>query len=125
MAVVESTASSNRLAGVVVAPGRLKSLVIKNAVPKSRSDAFEVRVGTVAHGRGSKGDRVRAQALKRAQPFSISEIEEACPGVSRATVRLVLRAMKAQGLIASTGKGRSAKWIHLAAGGVNKERQHA
>jgi len=43
-------------------------------------------------------------------PFSISEIEEACPGVSRDMVRVVLRAMKAEGLIAPTGKGRAAKW---------------
>jgi hypothetical protein len=28
-------------------------------------------------------------------------------------VRLVLRVMKKEGLIASTGKGRSAKWIGL------------
>lgn len=38
IAVDESTESSNRLEGGVVAPGRLKSLVIKNAVPKSRSE---------------------------------------------------------------------------------------
>lgn len=85
---------------------------------------FELRAGTVAHGRGSKGNRVRTQAIQRTQPFSISEIEEACPGVSRDMVRLVLRAMKAQGLIASTGKGRGAKWVNLASGDVNKERQH-
>ncbi len=80
---------------------------------------FEVRMGTFTHGRGSKGDRVRAEALKRrTQPFSISQIEEACPGVSRDMVRLVLRALKAEGLIASTGKGRGAKWVNLAAGGL-------
>lgn len=71
---------------------------------------FEVRVGTLAHGRGAKGDRVRAQILKRNLPFSITEIEQACPGVSRDMVRLVLRAMKSEGLIAPTGKGRGAKW---------------
>ncbi len=58
---------------------------------------FEERVGTIERGRGSKGERVRAQVLKRSLPFSISEIEEACPGVSRDMVRLVLRAMKAEG----------------------------
>jgi hypothetical protein len=47
-------------------------------------------------------------------PFSISEIEEACPGISRDMVRVVLRAMKAEGLIAPTGKGRSAKWTQIA-----------
>ncbi len=74
---------------------------------------FEERVGTIERGRGAKGDRVRAEVLKRTQPFSISDIEQACPGVSRDTVRLVLRAMKADGLIAPTGKGRGAKWNNL------------
>ena len=74
---------------------------------------FEERVGTIERGRGAKGDRVRAEILKRNLPFSISDIEEACPGVSRDMVRLVLRAMKSEGLIAPTGKGRGAKWIIL------------
>jgi Fic family protein len=38
VAVVESTESSNRLEGVVVAAHRLKSLVLKNATPQSRSE---------------------------------------------------------------------------------------
>ena len=74
---------------------------------------FEERVGTIERGRGAKGDRVRAEVLKRTLPFSISEIEDACPGVSRDTVRLVLRALKSEGVIASTGKGRGAKWMIL------------
>lgn len=76
---------------------------------------FEQRVGTIAHGRGAKGDRVRAEILKRQQAFSISDIEQACPGVSRDMVRLVLRAMKAEGLITPTGKGRAAKWARTGA----------
>lgn len=72
---------------------------------------FEDRVGTIERGRGAKGDRVRAEILRRNLPFSISEIEEACPGVSRDMVRVVLRAMKAEGLIAPTGKGRGARWV--------------
>jgi len=74
---------------------------------------FEERVGTIERGRGAKGERVRAEILKRNLPFSISEIEAACPGVSRDMVRLVLRAMKKEGLIAPTGKGRGAKWVGL------------
>lgn len=74
---------------------------------------FEERVGTIERGRGAKGDRVRAEIIKRNLPFSISDIEAACPGVSRDTIRLVLRAMKKEGLIAPTGKGRGAKWISL------------
>jgi Fic family protein len=74
---------------------------------------FEERVGTIERGRGAKGDRVRAEIRKRNLPFSISEIEDACPGVSRDMVRLVLRAMKGEGLITPTGKGRGAKWIKV------------
>jgi Fic family protein len=73
---------------------------------------FEERVGTIERGRGAKGNRVRSEILKRQLPFSISEIEEACPGISRDMVRVILRAMKAEGLIEPTGKGRAAKWQH-------------
>lgn len=71
---------------------------------------FEQRVGEVRKGRGAKSAQVREQALARRRPFSISEIEAACPGVSHDTVRMVLRQMKSEGLISPTGKGRSAKW---------------
>ena len=74
---------------------------------------FEERVGTIERGRGAKGDRVRAEILKRNLPFSISEIEEACPGISRDMVRVVLRTMKSEGLITPTGKGRAAKWEQI------------
>ena len=76
---------------------------------------FEERVGAIEHGRGAKGERIRAEILKRQLPFSISDIEEACPGISRDMVRVVLRAMKMEGLITPTGKGRAAKWLHIEA----------
>jgi hypothetical protein len=47
--------------------------------------------------------------MKRTMPFSIYEIEHACPGVSRNILRLVLRAMKSEGLLEPLGRGRSAK----------------
>lgn len=72
---------------------------------------FEERVGQVRSGRGAKSEQVRDAVLARQEPFSISDIEVACAGVSRDTVRLVLRQLKKEKLIASTGKGRSAKWI--------------
>jgi Fic family protein len=72
---------------------------------------FEERVGTIRRGRGAKGGRVRSEILKREMPFSISDIEAACPAVSRDTVRVILREMKKEGLITPTGKGRGAKWV--------------
>lgn len=53
---------------------------------------------------------MRNKILKRTQPFSMSEIEEACPGISRDMVRVVLRTIKADGRIAPTGKGYGACW---------------
>lgn len=38
VAVIESTESSNRLEGVVVAKSRLKSLVLENITPENRSE---------------------------------------------------------------------------------------
>lgn len=73
---------------------------------------FEDRVGAVEQGRGNKSERVRRVALARLTPFSISELEQDCPGISRDTVRAVLRAMKAEGLIEPTGRGRGARWRH-------------
>jgi len=72
---------------------------------------FEERVGSLTYSPGNKGERVRTEVLGRILPFSISEIEDACPGMSRDMVRLVLRSMKSEGLIESTGKGRGAMWI--------------
>jgi Fic family protein len=74
---------------------------------------FEDRIGNIARGRGAKGGRVRAEIIKRTLPFSISEIEEACPGISRDMVRVVLRAMKTEGLIEPNGKGRGARWKQI------------
>lgn len=71
---------------------------------------FEERVGNIRVGRGAKTEQVRQTVLARRQPFSISEIEAACAGVSRDTIRAVLRQLKREGFIVSTGKGRSAKW---------------
>jgi Fic family protein len=78
---------------------------------------FEERVGTIERGR-SKSERVRNEVLKRTAPFSISDIESACPGISRDMVRLVLRAMKTEGVITPTGKGRGAKWQRLVPGSI-------
>lgn len=61
----------------------------------------------------SKGDRVRSEILKRQLPFSISEIEESCPDINRDRIRVVLRAMKADGIIAPKGQRRGAKWSQV------------
>lgn len=76
-------------------------------------DEFADRVGSIQSGKGSKSELVRQAVHRRIKPFAISDIEGDCPGVSRDMIRLVLRQMRDDGLIASTGKGRGAKWYHV------------
>lgn len=71
---------------------------------------FEDRVGTITTRRGSKSDRVRDAIVKKTLPFSIADLEKDCPGVSRETIRVVLRKMKAEGRIRLLGRGRGARW---------------
>jgi Fic family protein len=72
---------------------------------------FEQRVNQIRSGRGAKSEQVRDAVMSRREPFSISEIEAACAGVSRDTVRLVFRQLKAEGGIVPMGKGRGTKWV--------------
>ena len=72
---------------------------------------FEERVGTLAMGRGSKTQQVRDAVGRRTGPFSISDLEADCPGVSRDMVRVVLRQLRDAGTIRPQGRGRGARWI--------------
>lgn len=72
---------------------------------------FEGRVGTLTTGKGSKAQHISMTIENMIGPFSISDIERACPSVSRDTIRLVLRQLRDEGSIIPQGKGRSAKWI--------------
>ena len=71
---------------------------------------FESRVGMLITRKGSKADLIRSTIAGIERPFSISDIERACPAVSRDTIRLVLRSLRDEGVIESIGKGRGAKW---------------
>jgi len=75
---------------------------------------FEERLRVVREGHGAKTEQIRLAVLRRSQSFAISEIERECLGVSRDMVRHVLRQMRDEGLIESTGVGRGAKWRHTA-----------
>lgn len=71
---------------------------------------FEQRVGTLKT-QGSKTQHIRITIQSMLGPFAISDIERACPSVSRDSIRLVLRTLRDEGAIAAQGKGRSAKWL--------------
>lgn len=72
---------------------------------------FEARVGTLTTGKGSKAHHIRRTIDNMMGPFAISDIERACPSVSRDTVRLVLRQLRDEGMLIPEGKGRGAKWV--------------
>jgi hypothetical protein len=71
---------------------------------------FEERVGAIGAGRGSKSEQVRAAVERIVTSFSISDLERESPGVSRDTIRLVLRQMRERGAVNLEGHGRGARW---------------
>jgi Fic family protein len=74
---------------------------------------FEERVGQIATGRGAKSEQVRRAIRAKNLPFSISELERDCPGVSRELIRKVLREMRDAGELEAHGTGPAARWRHL------------
>lgn len=72
---------------------------------------FEERVGQLDGAPGSKSHRVREAVSRKISPFKAVDLERDCPGVSRETIRLVLREMKREGLVRVEGRGRGARWI--------------
>ncbi len=74
---------------------------------------FEGRVGTVTTGYGSKTEQIKLAVDRRTGPFAISDIERECPGISRDMVRHVLRQLRDEGTLRSTGVGRGAKWVKV------------
>jgi Fic family protein len=77
-------------------------------------DDFEQRVVASTQQSGSKQERVRDYVLRQAPTqFRRRDIERALPGVSLATIRLVLAELRDMGKIESEGSGRGARWRRL------------
>ena len=71
---------------------------------------FEDRAGDVRAPRGAKTQLVMAAIERLSGPFTIGLLERQCPGVSREMIRLVLRGLKAKGLVSAAGRGPGARW---------------
>jgi Fic family protein len=71
---------------------------------------FAERVGEVKAPRGAKTDLIAAAISGFGSEFTLSQLELACPGVSRDMVRRVLRDQQAAGLVARQGRGPAARW---------------
>ena len=75
---------------------------------------FERRIAASRNEDGSKQDRARNYILNQAPPeFRRRDIERALPGISPATIRLVLNHLRDTSKIKSEGSGPSAHWHKL------------
>ena len=75
---------------------------------------FEQRIAAADEMDGSKQDRVRNYILGQAPPvFRRRDIERAVPGISVATIRLVLNELRDRGKIKPEGSGPGARWRKL------------
>lgn len=72
---------------------------------------LESRVGLVTTGSQNKTVRIRRFVEGRISPFTKTDVRNACPDISEATINRVLRELRDEGVIAASGLGRSAKWI--------------
>ncbi len=77
---------------------------------KQAYNEFEQRVGDVADPIGAKAALVREAIVKLPRSFRLVDVESACPGVGRDWIRKVLRQMKSENLLRSSGYGLKARW---------------
>ena len=71
---------------------------------------FEKRVGETASPKGAKTSLVLQAIDNWIGPFTLSELETVCPGVSHDMIRKVLKDMKQRQEIDCTGRGPAARW---------------
>lgn len=77
---------------------------------KSAYREFEERVGQVKSPRGAKTELIEAAVAAFSGNFTLSDLERACPGVSRDMVRRVLRDLQGAGQVECLGRGPGAAW---------------
>ena len=70
------------------------------------------RVGDLQAPRGAKTEQVLAAIQRLPQEFTLTQLEQICPGVSRDMVKRVLGAQRGQ-LVECVGRGPGAKWVRL------------
>jgi len=75
---------------------------------------FEERVGVIDKpGRGWKARRVETSVEHMLGDFSIADIQERCPGVSRPTIQRILNSLSQKEIIECIERGRNARWRKL------------
>lgn len=72
---------------------------------------LEKNVGLVTSDSQNQTVRIRCFVEGRIASFTKSDIRHPCPDISEATINPVLRELRDERVIASSGLGRNAKWI--------------
>jgi len=80
---------------------------------KTAYQEFESRVGQMKSPRGAKTEIVETAIASFEKEFAISDLEKACPGVSRDMIRIVMNRLRKEGRLKILGRGRDAKWAKL------------
>jgi len=73
-------------------------------------EEFESRVGMISAGRGAKSALVRRMVERFVGDFTISDLANLCPNVSRDMIRTVLEQMREERRVECLGQGRAARW---------------
>jgi Fic family protein len=71
---------------------------------------FESRVGVITRSKGSRSEAVERAIARLPGRFKFSDIEQACPSVSAATIRLILQKLKKNKNVRCITAGRNALW---------------
>lgn len=71
---------------------------------------FKERIGMVKESRGSKTEIVHSIIKKQKTPFTISNIQKECPGISIDMIRHLLKQLKTSGKVKCLGRGKYAQW---------------
>ncbi len=77
---------------------------------KSAYRELEQRVGQMQSPRGAKTGLVESAIKRLSEEFTLTDIEQACPGVSRDMIRKILRGLQASGEVECVGRGPGARW---------------
>lgn len=80
-------------------------------VIKTAYSEFEDNIDRIKSPKGAKTEMILKAIQSYEKPFSLVELEQTCPGVSRDMIRKVLRNLKDNNLVENLGRGPGAKWI--------------
>lgn len=71
---------------------------------------FEERVGKITQARGAKTAMIEEALASLPGTFTLSDLERACPSVSRDMIRVVLNRLRQERKVRCLGTGRGARW---------------